>query len=57
MTGGFKGLQGVTEGNKRLQGVTRGYRGLQGFKRVTRDYITYMFIQTHNDHMNLKGRV
>ena len=20
-------------------------------------YITYMFIQTHNDHMNLKGRV
>ena len=28
-TGGYKGLQGVTEGDKRLQGVTRGYMGLK----------------------------
>ena len=28
MTGGYKGLQGVTGGYKRVN--TRGYRGLQG---------------------------
>ena len=35
MTGGDKGLQGITRGYLGLQRVTRGYRGLQG---VTRGY-------------------
>ena len=35
MTGGDKGLQGVTRGYRGLQRVTRGLRGLQG---VTRGY-------------------
>ena len=30
MTGGDKGLRGVTRGYKGLHGVTRGYRELQG---------------------------
>ena len=30
VTGGYKGLQGITRGYKGLQGVTRGYQGLQG---------------------------
>ena len=33
MTGGDKGLQGVTEGYKGLQGVTKGYKGLEGVTR------------------------
>ena len=47
MTGGYKGLQGVTMGYRvtRLHGVTRGDRGLQGvtggykgLQRVREDY-------------------
>ena len=29
MTGGYKGLQGVTRGDRGLQGLTGGYKGLQ----------------------------
>ena len=35
VTGGYKGLQRVTEDYTGLQGVTGGYKGLQ---RVTRAY-------------------
>ena len=30
MTGGYKGLQGVTRGDRGLQAVTGGYKGSQG---------------------------
>ena len=33
VTGGFKGLLGVTRGCKRLQEATGGYKGLQGVTR------------------------
>ena len=36
MTGGYKGLQGVTRGYRGLQGVTGGYKGLQGVTRGDR---------------------
>ena len=46
MTGGDKGLQGVTKGYKGLQGVTRGDKGLQ---RVTKDYRNFFLTRTFPD--------
>ena len=38
MTGGYKGLQGVTRGDRGLQGVTGGYKGLQGVTKDSRNF-------------------
>ena len=46
MTGGYKGLQGVTKGYKGLPGVTRGDKGLQG---VTKDYRSFFLTRTFPD--------
>ena len=50
VTGGYRGLQGVTRGYKGLQGVTKDYNGddkwLQG---VTKDYRTFFLIRTFPD--------
>ena len=56
MTGGDKGLQGVTRGYRSLQGVTEGYKGLQGvtrgdkgLQRVTKDYRNFFLTRTFQD--------
>ena len=46
MTGGDKGLQGVTRGYRGLQGVTGGDKGLQG---VTKDYRNFFLTRTFPD--------
>ena len=46
MTGGYKGLQGVTRGDRGLQGLTGGYKGLQG---VTKDYRNFFLTRTFPD--------
>ena len=38
MTGGYKGLQGVTRGDRECPGVTRGDWELQRLKGVTEGY-------------------
>ena len=35
---GYRGLQGVTGGDKGLHGVTKGYRGYKGLPAVTNGY-------------------
>ena len=42
----YKGLQGVTGGSKGLQGVTRGDKGLQ---RVVKDYRNFFPTRTFPD--------
>ena len=56
MTGGDKGLQGVTIGYRGLQGVTGGYKGLQGIsrgdkglQRVTKGYRNFFLTRTFPD--------
>ena len=46
MTGGYKGLQGVTRGDRGLQGLTGGYKGLQG---VTKDYRNFFLTRPFPD--------
>ena len=46
VTRGYRGLQGVTEGYKRLQGATRGDKGLQMF---TEDYRNFFLTRTFPD--------
>ena len=56
MTGGDKGLRGVTKGYRGLQGVTGGYKGLpgvtrgdKGLQRVTKDYRNFFLTRTFAD--------
>ena len=56
MTGGDKGLQGVTKAYRGLQGVTGGYKGLQGvtrgdkgLQRVTKDYRNFFLTRRFPD--------
>ena len=46
VTGGYKGLQGVTGSYKELQWVTGGDKGLQ---RVTKDYRNFFLTRTFPD--------
>ena len=46
VTGGYKGLQGVTKVYRGLQGVTGGDKGLQG---VTKDYRNFFLTRTLPD--------
>ena len=50
MTGGYRGLQGVTRGYKGLQGVTKDYNGDdKGLQGVTKDYRTFFLTRTFPD--------
>ena len=56
MTGGDKGLKGVTRGYRGLQGVTGVYKGLQGvtrgdkeLQRATKDYRNFFPTRTFLD--------
>ena len=50
MTGGYRGLQGVTRGYKGLQGVTKDYNGDdKGLQGVTKDYRTFFLNRTFPD--------
>ena len=50
MTGGYRGLQGVTRGYKGLQGVTKDYNGDdKGLQGVTKDYGTFFLTRTFPD--------
>ena len=46
MTGGYKGLQGVTRGYRGLQGMTGGDKGLQG---VIKDYRNFFLTRSFPD--------
>ena len=46
MTGGYKGLQGITRGYKGFQGVTENDKGLQG---VTKDYRNFFLTRPFPD--------
>ena len=56
MTGGYRGLQGVTSGDSGIEGVTGGYKGLQagtggykGLQVVTKDYRNFFLTRPFPD--------